>query len=188
MLMFVEPVLDRQQCCFLQATLEESIPLEHPVRVFDFVLDQHDWSVWRRLYGAGGRPAYPPDVMCKLLVYGYSIGMRSSRALEHACQNNRDFIWLMQGRAPDHDTIANFRRDHRGEFKKIFRDSVAACVEAGMVSLKHLAVDGTRVRAQSGRNQTRTAQQIESMLQQLGERLEKVLKEAEKRAVSSTRS
>ena len=51
MLMFVEPVLDRQQCCFLQATLEESIPLEHPVRVFDFVLDQHDWSAWRRREG-----------------------------------------------------------------------------------------------------------------------------------------
>jgi transposase len=176
---FVEPVLDRQQCCFLQPTLEESIPLDHPVRVFDFVMDQYDWSDWERQYGVGGRPPFPPDVMSKLLVYGYSIGMRSSRVLEHACQNNRDFIWLMQGRTPDHDTIANFRREHRREFKKIFRDTVAVCVEAGMVSLKHLAVDGTRVRAHNGREQTRTAEQIQAMLQQLDERLEKVLREAE---------
>jgi transposase len=179
MLVFIKPVLDRQQHCFLQPTLEESIPFEHPVRVFDFVMDQYDWSDWERQYGVGGRPAYPPDVMCKLLVYGYSIGMRSSRVLEHACQNNRDFIWLMQGRTPDHDTIANFRREHRRDFKKIFRDSVATCVEAGMVSLKHLAVDGTRVQAHNGRKQTRTAEQIQAMLQQLDERLEKVLKEAE---------
>lgn len=179
MSMFVGPVLDRNQHCFLQPTLEESIAADHPVRVFDFVLDQYDWSQWRAGYPGGGRPAYPPELMCKLLVYGYSMGMRSSRTLEHACGNSRDFIWLMSGRVPDHDTIADFRRQHRPEFKEVFRASVAACVEAGMVSLKHLVVDGTRVAASNGRQQTRTAEQIEAMLKQLEERLEKILAEAE---------
>ncbi len=179
MSMFVGPALNRNQHCFLQPTLEESIAPDHPVRVFDFVLDQHDWSEWQARYPGGGRPAYPPELMCKLLVYGYSIGIRSSRTLEHACGNSRDFIWLMSGRVPDHDTIADFRRQHRQEFKKIFRASVAACVEAGMVSLKHLVVDGTRVAASNGRQQTRTAEQIEALLKQLEERLEKVVAEAE---------
>ena len=143
------------------------------------MLDQHDWDEWRALYLGGGRPPYPPELMCKLLVYGYSIGIRSSRTLEHACGNSRDFLWLMSGRVPDHDTIADFRRQHRKEFKKIFRASVAACVEAGMVSLKHLMVDGTKVSASNGRQQTRTAEQIEATLKALEERLEKILVEAE---------
>lgn len=179
MQMFVDPVLDRHQQFFLRETLEDSIGSDHPVRVFDFVLDQHDWKDWYARYGGGGRPAYRPDVMCKLLVYAYSIGIRSSRAIEHACLNSRDFLWLMQGLSPDHDTIAAFRREHGKEFKRVFRTSVAACVEAGMVSLKHMAVDGTRVKASNSRQQTRTAEQIEALLKQLDERIEKVVAEAE---------
>ncbi len=177
--LFIDPVLDRHQHCFLRETLEESIPADDPVRVFDFILEQHDWGGWYAGYGGGGRPAYRPDVMCKLLVYAYSIGIRSSRAIEHACRNSRDFIWLMQGLTPDHDTIADFRRQHRREFKQVFRTSVAACVAAGLVSLKHLTVDGSRVKASNSRQQTRTADQIEAMLKPLEERIEKILAEAE---------
>lgn len=181
MVVFMGPAIDRDQHYFLRETLEESIPPDHAVRVFDFVLDQHDWGAWRAEYAGGGRPAYPPDVMCKLLVYGYSIGIRSSRALEHACRNSLDFIWLMSGRTPDHDTIAAFRREHRRAFKEVFRTTVAVCVEAGMVSMAHLAVDGTRVGANSGRGQNKTAGQIEVLLREVEARIEKVVAEAEAR-------
>ncbi|MHC4407173.1 MAG: IS1182 family transposase, partial [Planctomycetota bacterium] len=179
MVQFVEPVLDRHQHCFLRETLEESIPAEAPVRVFDFILGQHDWRDWEAEYPGGGRPAYPPDVMCGLLVYGYSVGIRSSRALEHACRYSKDFIWLMSGRTPDHDTIASFRRQHLRRFKAIFRTTVAACVEAGMVSMKHVAVDGTRVEANNGRGQTKTAEDLEQMLASIDAQIEKIMAEAE---------
>lgn len=179
MKMFIEPLIDRGQSFFLRETLEESIADDHPVRVFDFVLDQHDWGQWRSDYPGGGRPAYPPDVMSKLLVYGYSIGIRSSRALEHACHNSKDFIWLLSGRTPDHDTIADFRRCHAKQFKKIFRTTVAACVEAGMVSLTHLAVDGTRVESNNSDGQTKTSADIETLLAKLDVRIEKIMAEAE---------
>ena len=177
--MFISPVIDRYQYYFLRETLETSIPDDHPVRVFDFVLDEHDWSKWHARYPGGGRPAYPAEAMCKLLVYGYSVGIRSSRALEQACGNNRDFIWLMSGRTPDHDTIAAFRREHGPEFKKIFRTTVAVCVEAGMVSLKRLMVDGTRVEANNSSQRTKTAADLEEMLKGLDARIEKILAEAE---------
>jgi transposase len=179
MVRFIEPVLDRNQHCFLQPTLEESIPADAPVRVIDFVLRRHDWSAWRAWYRGGGRPAYPPDVMCKLLIYGYSMGIRSSRALERACLNNKDFIWLMEGREPDHDTIASFRRQHLDRFKAIFRTTVATCQEVGMVSMQQLAVDGTRVAANNSRGQTKTAADLERMQAELDARIEKVLAEAE---------
>lgn len=179
MIQFIGPVLDRHQSFLFRDTLDESIPLDHPVRVYDFVLDQHDWDSWNALYAGWGRPPYAPVVMCKLLVYGYSVGIRSSRALEHACRNNVDFIWLMAGRAPDHDTIANFRREHRKDFKRVFATSVAACEEAGMVSLAKLAVDGTRVEANNAASQTKTAADLEQMLEKLDARIEKIMAEAE---------
>ena len=179
MKMFIGPQINRSQYFFLRETLEESIPADHPARVFDYVLDQHDWGQWRSGYPGGGRPAYPPEVMTKLLVYGYSIGIRSSRALEHACRNSKDFIWLLSGRAPDHDTIADFRRCHAKQFKKIFRTTVAACVEAGMVVLTHLAVDGTRVEANNSDGQAKTAADIETLLAKLDVRIEKIMVEAQ---------
>lgn len=176
---FIEPRLDRFQQTFLRESLDESVSDSHPVRVYDFILSRHDWSEWEAEYPGGGRPSYPPDAMCKLLVYGYSRGIRSSRQLEYACINNRDFIWLMSGRAPDHDTIADFRRSNIQRFKGVFRTSVTACVEAGLVDMKHVAVDGTRVEANNSRRKTRTLSGLKLMLEVIDERIEKMLREAE---------
>lgn len=176
---FIPPVLDRDQFILFKDSLEDTVIENHPVRVFDWVLDRHDWTDWYAKYRGGGRPAYPPDVMCKLLVYGYSKRILSSRMLEYACRNNIDFIWLMSGRIPDHDTICEFRRANAAEFKEVFATTVAACVKAGMVTLKHLAVDGTRVEANNGDRKTMSAAEIEETLQKLDRRVEKIIEEAE---------
>jgi transposase len=176
---FIGPKLDRNQRTFLRESLDESVSADHPVRVYDFILSQHDWSEWESEYPGGGRPAYPPDAMCKLLVYGYSRGIRSSRQLEYACINNRDFIWLMSGRTPDHDTIADFRRVNIRSFKSIFRTSVAACIEAGLADLKRVAVDGTRVEANNSRKRTGTMSELGLKLGAIDEKIEKMLQEAE---------
>ncbi|MCG7853732.1 MAG: IS1182 family transposase [Methanosarcinaceae archaeon] len=176
---FIGPKVNRFQHTFLQESLDESLSSDHPVRVYDFVLSQHDWFEWESGYPGGGRPAYPPDAMCKLLVYGYSRGIRSSRQLEYACINNRDFIWLMSGCTPDHDTIADFRRGNIRKFKGIFRTSVTACIEAGLVDLKQVAVDGTRVEANNSRKRTGTMSDIDLKLKLVDAKIEKTLQEAE---------
>jgi len=175
----MEPKIDRFQQTFLRESLDESIGIDNPVRVYDFILSQHDWGEWENEYAGGGRPSYPPDAMSKLLVYGYSRGIRSSRQLEYACRNNRDFIWLTSGLTPDHDTIADFRRRHIRRFKSIFRTTVAACVEAGLVDMKHVAVDGTRVEANNSRRKTGTASGLKLLLKAIDDRIEKILGEAD---------
>ena len=77
------------------------------------------------------------------------------------------------------DTIASFRRQHLKQFKALFRTTVAACVEAGMVSMNHVAVDGSRVEANNGRGQTKTAEDLEQMLASIDARIEKIVAEAE---------
>lgn len=118
-----------------------------------------------------------------LLIYGYSVGIRSSRALEHACRYSKDFIWPMSERTPDHDTIASFRRQHLSRFKTLFRTTVAACVEVGRVSMKPVAVNGTRVEANNGRGQTKTAEDLEQMLASIDARIETILAEADAKDV-----
>ena len=164
---FIGPVVDRTQYTFFKDTLEDSIPKDHPVRVLDWVLAQMDWSEWIARYPGGGRPAYPPDVMVKLLIYGYMIGMRSSRILEHACYNSMDFMWLMSGRKPDHDTIASFRRENVERFIDVFKGTVAVCREAGLVAMDGVAVDGTRVEANNGKDGTMRREDIEKELARL---------------------
>ena len=176
---FIGPLVDRSQYALIQETLEDSIPKDHPVRVLDWMLDQHDWSEWIARYPGGGRPAYPPNLMVKLLVYAYMIGFRSSRAIEYCCRNNIDFIWLMSGRKPDHDTIAAFRRENVERFVEVFRTTVQVCREAGLVTMEKVAVDGTRVEANNGKNSTMKREDIEKELQKLDERIRKIVGEAE---------
>jgi transposase len=179
MKIFIGPVVDRTQYSLLKETLEDSIPSDHPVRVLDWVLDQMDWSEWIAQYPGGGRPAYPPDVMAKLLIYAYMVGMRSSRMTEHACRNSMDFMWLMSGRKPDHDTIATFRRENVERFVDVFKATVAVCREAGLVAMEGVAVDGTRVEANNGRDSTMKREEIEKELKKLEERVRKIVGEAE---------
>lgn len=176
---FIGPVVDRRQYSLLKETLEDSIGADHPVRVLDWVLDRMDWSEWIGRYPGGGRPAYPPDAMVKLLTYAYMIGMRSSRMMEHACRNSADFIWLMSGRKPDHDTIASFRRENIERFVDVFKTTIAVCREAGLVAMKGVAVDGTRVEANNGKDRTMKREDIEKELARLEGRIRKILDEAE---------
>ena len=167
MVQFIGPVLDRNQYVLIQDTLDQTIPQDAPVRLFDMVLGMHDWSDWESQYYREGRPAYPPEAMAKLLVYAYSKGMRSSRGIEDACRYRVDYIWLMGGRVPDHDTICVFRRKNKKELKGLFKGCLATCQELGLVSLEKLIVDGTRVRANNSDAGTATLGTITERLQKI---------------------
>jgi transposase len=117
--------------------------------------------------------------MAKILIYGYSIGMRSSRGIEYACANCIDFIWLAQGLKPDHDTIATFRRENLAKFKELFKWTVKVCREAGMVSMERVAVDTTRVEANNSRDRTMQQSDLKTEIAKLEEHIEKLINEAE---------
>lgn len=177
---FITPPYDRHQAVLFRETLDATLSSDHPVRVVDELLDQVEWSDWESRYGGGGRPAYPPEYMVKLLIYGYSMGIRSSRQLEHSCRNGIDFIWLMEGLSPDHDTIAAFRRENGNRIKELFRMIVAAGAEAGLVSMKRIAVDGTKVEANSSKWATGCASEIEKKLSGIDAAIERMFDEAER--------
>ena len=110
---------DRQQLGLLPESIEDYVGPEDPVRAYDAFVEALD------LQRLGleldphqvGNAAYDPRAMLKLLVYGYSYGVRSSRKLERECHHNLAFVWLMAGLKPDHKTIAEFRRRNKPVLK-----------------------------------------------------------------------
>ena len=176
---FIEAAQDRDQQSLFQQTLEESISANHPVRAIDAVVELFDFIKWENEYSGGGRPSYSPHDMVKLFIYGNMNGILSSRKLEYACKNNKDYIWLMKGLEPDHDTIADFRKRNRKRFKEMFLETVRVGMEAGIISMRSLAIDGSRVRSNSSRWGTKNEKEIEKLLLDVESRIEVLIDKAE---------
>lgn len=171
--------ITRKQIVLFSPTLDSSIDEDHPVRLFDEILSVLDWSSWESLYCNGhGQPAIHPKILASALLYGMSHGIRSSRRLEWACKNAIDFIWLVEGRQIDHSTFCNFRNRFKKEIKGIFRQLGRIAMTMGMVRLNQIALDGTKVKANSNRKGA-TAETIKSRIQTLDKQIEQWFTESE---------
>lgn len=164
--------LKREQIVLFSPSLDSCIDEDHPVRLFDEILIELDWSSWESHYFCElGQPAIHPRVLASALLYGMSHGIRSSRRLEWACKNAVDFMWLVEGRQIDHSTFCNFRNRFKKELKSVFRQLGQIAMTMGLVRLNQIALDGTKVRASSQTDATATS--IEANIMILDEQIEK---------------
>ena len=134
-------------------SLDEWLPQEHLARFIAELVDEHlDLTRFHAGYTEGrGAPPYDPRLMVRVLLYGYTTGARSSRALEKACVEDVATRWLAAGAAPDYRAIARFRRRHLSALGHLFVQALALCQAAGMVRLGRVALDGTKLRANASR-------------------------------------
>jgi len=112
---------DRDQMQLLPPSIEEYVTLDDPVRAYDaFVesLSLDELGIIEDEHKVGNSE-YHPKTMIKLIVYGCSYGLFSSRKLERATYHNLSFMWLMAGLNPDHKTISRFRKNNRNGLKNI---------------------------------------------------------------------
>ncbi|MCX7427051.1 MAG: IS1182 family transposase [Planctomycetia bacterium] len=173
---FRQPEIPREQRVLWSHQLEDAIPADHPVRLFDELLHSaafaKTFAGWERQYDLQeGQPPYHPRDLAGLYLYGMLHRLRSSRQLESACYNRLDVIWLLSGQTPDHSTIAAFVTNHGKRLKELFRDVLAVGLRAGLVKLEHVAVDGTKIQADAGRGSVRTEAKIRSWLGHLDEKI-----------------
>ena len=170
----------RDQMTLFSPTLDDMIDEAHPVRLLDEILRSCDWSEWEAEYHGGlGQPPIHPRVTASVLLYGLTRGLRSSRQLEYVCSHSIDFIWLVEGRSIDHSTFCDFRARFRKPLKSLFRQVCKIAMTMGLIRLGEVTLDGTRIKANNGRNETLTAETLEERLKALDEQLEKILRESE---------
>ena len=121
MTQWAKPPEYREQQVLFPLKLDEAVPTQHPVRLFDEILGRLDWPSWEAQYHPSlGQPAIHPRVLASILLYGLLNRIRSSRLLERATQMQLDFRWLAHGHAPDHTTLSEFRRKFGDELKNLF--------------------------------------------------------------------
>ncbi len=171
----------RDQNQLFPSSIEEYIGPEDPVRAYDAFVEQVDFAQLGIELDEHqvGPPEFDPRAMVKLLVYGYSYGIRSSRKLERATYHNVSFIWLMGGLKPDHKTVARFRRDNAAALKNILRQCAQVCLKLGLIEGNTLFVDGTKIRANASMKHTWTADRCKKSMQEIDQRIETILKECE---------
>jgi transposase len=156
----------------------ELIPDDDLCRVVSEVVDRLDLSSFALNYSPLGQNAYSPNTMLKLLFYGYSIGVRSSRAIEDkACFEVR-FRWLAGNDRPHKSAIADFRNRNLARIEELFVQVILLCRELGMVKFGHWAIDGTKLKANAGKNAMRKRESIDEELAGLRRQIRDALAEA----------
>ena len=172
---------NRKQIELLPASIEDYVAEDAAVRVYDAFVDALDFGKLGILEDPHqvGNSEYDPRAMVKLLVYGYSYGIKSSRKLERESHINLSFIWLLGGLKPDHKTIAEFRRRNRDSLAKVIRLCAELCLKLNLIDGNILFGDGTKFRANAGRGQSHDREYYQKALSELELRIGGLLEECE---------
>jgi transposase len=176
---FVEGA-NRSQITLFPDCLEDWIGEDNPVRVIDVFVDELDLA---ELGFDGidpeitGRPSYHPSVLLKLYIYGYLNRVQSSRRLEREAGRNVEVMWLTGRLAPDHKTIADFRKDNGRAIRQVCARFVALCRTMGLLTQASVAIDGSKFKAVNNRDKNFTRAKMERRMAQIEESVARYLQQ-----------
>ncbi len=172
---------NREQLELFPSSIEAYVSKDDPVRAYDAFVEALDFDSLGIVLDDNkiGNPEYDPKSMLKLLIYGYSYGIRSSRKLERAVYHNISFIWLTGGIKPDHKTISSFRKNNRPALKEVLKQCAKLCVRLGLIEGNTLFFDGTKIRANASIKNTWTTEKCEKYLKHIDKHIESILSECD---------
>lgn len=171
----------RDQIELFPQSIEDYVNQDDPVRAYDAFVESLNFNELGIEIDENkvGNSEYSPKSMLKLLIYGYSYGIRSSRKLERALYHNISFIWLMCGLKPDHKTIANFRKNNKKAIKNVLNQCVRFCLKFDLIEGNTLFVDGSKIRANASIKNTWTKEKCQQSLKEIDKRIEAIFRECE---------
>lgn len=175
--------LDRKQGMLLPRRVDEYVGEDNPVRAIDIYVESLELGRLSFKNASGeltaGQPAFAPQALLKLYIYGFLNGVRSSRKLAQECQRNLEVIWLVEGLQPGYKTIANFRKDNLAAIKATNRDFVELCQELNLFGKELVAIDGTFFRGNVSKKNIYTQKRLQKSLERLEKLIETYLVEME---------
>jgi len=171
----------QDQPMLLPPDLRDWLPVDHPARMVDDLVEHglDLGGVYAGYTEVRGAPPYDPRLMLKILIYGYSHGVTSSRALERRCHDDIAFRFLTADAAPDFVAISRFRVRHGAALKEMFVQSLALCARAGLVSLGRVALDGSKVRASASRHKAMSYDRMVKAEAELAAEVDELVAQAE---------
>jgi transposase len=146
---------DLNQSLLLAPSLHDWLPENHLARFMVDVVETLDLSAIHASYDAGdgrGQSAYAPAMMVRVLLYGSTTGIYSSRKLQARTFDDVAFRFLSADEHPDHSTLAEFRKRHLQALAGLFTQALQLCQKAGLVKLGHVAIDGSKLQANASKH------------------------------------
>jgi transposase len=170
-----------EQELLLPPSLREWLPENHLVYFVSDVVDQLDLSAIHAVYEKEerGQPPYDPSLMTKLLVYGYCIGVFSSRRIQKRLQEDIPFKVLGAGNEPDFRTLSDFRKIHIATLQSLFEQVLAMALECGAIKLGRVSLDGTKRKANASKHKAMSYGRMKEKQLQLKEEVKQLLEQAE---------
>jgi len=143
---------DQDQILVLPPSLKDLIPCDHPVRIVNEVINKLNIEPLLEAYHIRGSSSYHPQLLLKVVVYGYVTNVYSSRKLAAACKENIHFMWLSTMSYPDHNTINRFRGVRlKNALRSVFEDVVKLLAEEELLSIEEINTDGTKIEANANK-------------------------------------
>ena len=170
-----------EQDFLLPPSLREWLPEHHLAYFVSDVIDQVDLTAMDAIYGdeQRGQPPYHPRMMTKVLVYGYCVGVFSSRRLERRLAEDVGFRVLAAGNQPDFRTISDFRKIHLKTLEGLFEQVLKIALEAGAMKVGRVALDGTKIKANASKHKAMSYGRMEEKEQAIGAEVKNLLAQAE---------
>lgn len=180
---------ERKQVEFRTQAIDDVIGPDHPARLIDRVLGTLDLSAFvddaKAVKFGAGRPVMSPRMMLTLWIYAIDNGIGSAREIARLTTSDDAFRWIVGDLRPSHDVIANFRIDHGEAFDQLLTDVLAVLDHKGMLPLRTVAQDGTRVRASAGAPSFRSERALEECREQAALHLKATLADADNPDISA---
>lgn len=170
---------DQKQVFLLPPSLGDFLDESHPAHVINDIVERLDLSRLENRYGHMGQPAYHPRLMLKVTLYGFTVGIFSSRKLQRACQENLAFKYLAGMETPAFKTFIEFRRRHRDDMKEVFVQTVKLARELGMAKLGAVALDGCKIQADTSKHKAMSYGRMLEEEKRLKAEIEGLLKTAD---------
>jgi len=170
-----------EQPFLMPASMREWLPIGHLVYFVSDVVEQLDLSEITERYAheERGYPPYHPQMMVKVLLYAYCIGVPSSRKIALRLEEDIAFRVLAANNTPDFRTISDFRKDHLKALAGLFVQVLKLCRKAGLVKLGHVAIDGTKIQANASKHKAMSYKRMKEEESRLEAEVAALLKKAE---------
>ena len=178
---FIPDTVD--QTLLFPPSLHDWLPEGHVARFVLDVVSALDLSAIYRSYqdkDGRGQAAYAPEMMVRVLLYGYARGVYSSRKIQARTFEDVAFRYLSGDQHPDHATIAEFRKRHLEALSGLFTQALLLCSEAGLVKLGHVSIDGTKIKANASKHKAMSYKHMNETEARLKQEIDGLLAAAEK--------
>jgi len=177
---FKKDPMEFNQRALFATNIFDLLPYDHPCFIYEDIFQQLDTSSVEEQFSVRGQNAYHPRLVTAILIYAYSQGSFSSREIEKKCHEDIGFMFISHCNCPNFRVLSDFRKDNYKFFKQCFKQSVLLAMEAGMASLGHVSLDGSKFKANTSKHKAMSYGRLKAKEKELTEEIEDLIAKAAK--------